>query len=312
MQGIDHWIYFIDKYPKYILRVTKPRAGRPYNGQEMQTRDIALRKYLRSVYLDGGLGGDIITQSITTWSAICDNDNTATGDGEYCASLETRLYGSPLRAPISDTTIQDLVTFFSIMKGVDLDTLDEKLGFKILEMYFSDLQALRISAIDAWHRMVERGQISAEDIGLNVSGNQQLSLNHNQYSTKHFLASQTACIEKIRNPNKTTTFSLVHDDLKSEHILIDQSSGQITAILDWADAGRGNSAVHVSGLALTIGKRLAVEVAERAGYVEDTILQGIVQARCECTLRLDDRLNGRGGPAPIQLLRDHLFLSLED
>ncbi|KAL1868598.1 hypothetical protein Plec18167_008189 [Paecilomyces lecythidis] len=191
------------------------------------------------------------------------------------------------------------------MKEVDINGLSERLGVKILDMFFPDLEVLRSSAIDAWHRMVARGQISAEDVGIADQDD------HDYDVTKDFLAKQTACIQQIQNPRQTTSFSLVHDDLKSEHVLIDESNGRITAILDWADAGRGNAAVHVSGLALTVGKTTATLVARRAGYSEDTILQGIVQARCECTLRLDDRLNGRGGPAPVQMLRDHLFLSLE-
>lgn len=258
------------------ILLTKPRTGRPYNGQEMQTRDIALRHHIRSIYQDRGSWEGLIPRSIETWPVPLAGDAaTAELEGEYCASLETKLYGSALRRlPVFNTTAEDLVTFLSVMKEVEVEGLEKRLGVRIPEMFFPDLEVLRVSAIEAWGRMVKLGQISAQDILLKVFDQDGFRI-ENTSKLEYFLTNQTACIRNIQNPNQTTIFSLVHDDLKSEHILIDESSGRITAILDWADAGRGNAAVHVSGLALTVGKRMAVMAAERAGYDEDTILQGL-------------------------------------
>jgi aminoglycoside phosphotransferase (APT) family kinase protein len=126
------------------------------------------------------------------------------------------------------------------------------------------------------------------------------------------LEKKTAMLEKIQYLSSEYSPTLVHNDIKGEHILVDPQSGRITGILDWADAGIGNPAVDIAGLVLTVGNDLAKRIAREVGYGENQILQGVLQARCECVLRLDDRLNGGDKLSPVGLLRDQLFLSLED
>lgn len=46
------------------------------------------------------------------------------------------------------------------------------------------------------------------------------------------------------------------------------------------------------------------------GYGENQILQGVLQARCECVFKLDNCLNGDDRLSPVDLLQDQLFLSL--
>ncbi|KAJ5477701.1 hypothetical protein N7530_003210 [Penicillium desertorum] len=294
IEGDDHMIFLIDSKPDYIIRVTKPRedGSRSYNGQEMQARDIALRRLVQDEYRAHGLDERIIPCSIGSWQL--------SDDGDYAASLETKLQGLGLhRAPASELTVQGLGSFLSVLKCVNLEGLEERLGRKIPLIPFPNLKLLRESAIEAWTRMVERGQVSAKDIG-------------NQSPINGLLERKTTMLGKIQHLSPEYRPALVHNDIKGEHILICPQSGRITGILDWADAGIGNAAVDIAGLVLTVGNNLAKEIAREVGYGENQILQGVLQARCECVLRLDDRLNGNDGMTPVDLLRDQLFLSLKD
>lgn len=294
IEGDDHMIYFIDTNPDYIVRVTKPRedGSRSYNGQEMQARDIALRRFVQEEYRARCLDEHVIPRSIRTWQL--------SNDGDFVASLETKLQGSGLhRTPVSELTVQGLETFLSVLKCVNVKELQESLGMKIPVIPFPNLNSLRESAIKAWTRLVERGQISAKDIG-------------DQGPMIGLLEKKTTILEKFQYLPSEYCPALVHNDIKGEHILVDPQSGRITGILDWADAGIGNAAVDIAGLVLTVGKDLAKEIAWKVGYGENQILQGILQARCECVLRLDDRLNGGDRLTPVDLLRNQLFLSLEN
>jgi aminoglycoside phosphotransferase (APT) family kinase protein len=73
------------------------------------------------------------------------------------------------------------------------------------------------------------------------------------------LEKKTAMLEKIQYLSSEYSPTLVHNDIKGEHILVDPQSGRITGILDWADAGIGNPAVDIAGLVLTVGNDLAEE-----------------------------------------------------
>ncbi|KAJ6189808.1 hypothetical protein N7519_004716 [Penicillium mononematosum] len=294
IEGDDHLIFLIDSKPDYIIRITKPRedGSRSYNGQEMQARDIALRRLVQDQYRARGLDERIIPCSIGTWQL--------SDDGDYAASLETKLQGLGLhRAPASELTVQGLRSLLSVLKCVSIEGLEEKLGVKIPLIPFPNLKLLRESAIEAWTRLVERGQVSVKDIG-------------NQSPINGLLERKTTILEKIQHLSPEYRLALVHNDIKGEHILVCPQSGRITGILDWADAGIGNAAVDIAGLVLTVGNNIAREIAREVGYGENEILQGVLQARCECVLRLDDRLNGDDRMTPVDLLRDQLFLSLKD
>lgn len=294
IEGDDHMIFLIENNLDYIVRVTKPRedGSRCYNGQEMQARDIALRKFIQDEYRARSLDDTVIPRSIGTWS-LSDDEN-------FVASLETRLQGSGLhRTPASELTVQGLETFLSVLKYVNVKELQEILGQTIPSIPFPNLNFLRHSAIEAWKRLLERGQLSAKEFG-------------EQGPIIRMLEKKTAMPERLQQLPSEFSPALVHNDIKGEHILVDPHSGRITGILDWADAGIGNAAVDIAGLALTVGSDLARKIAWRVGYGENQILQGILQARCECVLRLDDRLNGDDRISPVDLLRNQLLLSLED
>ncbi|KAJ5253467.1 hypothetical protein N7505_012130 [Penicillium chrysogenum] len=222
IEGDDHMIFLIDSKPDYIIRVTKPRedGSRSYNGQEMQARDIALRRLVQDEYRARGLDERIIPCSIGSWQL--------SDDGDYAASLETKLQGLGLhRAPASELTAQGLGGFsFCVEK--------KNWGVKIPLILFPNLKLLRESAIEAWTRLVERGQVTVKDIG-------------NQSPINGLLERKTTLLEKIQHLSPEYRPALVHNDIKGEHILICPQSGRITGILDWADAGIGNAAVDIAG-----------------------------------------------------------------
>lgn len=287
-------IFLVDSNPDYIIRVTKPRedGSRSYNGQEMQDRDIALRRLIQDEYRARCLDEHVIPCSIGTWQL--------SNDGEYVASLETKLQGSGLHhESVAELTVQGLKTFLSALKNINVKELEQNLGNKMPSIPFPNYASLRESAIEAWTRLVERGQISVKDIG-------------DQESLNGLLEKKTSMLEMIQHLTSEYRPTLVHNDIKGEHILVDPRSGRVTGILDWADAGIGNPAVDIAGLVLTVGKDLAERIAREVGYGEIQILQGVLQARCECVMRLDDRLNGGDKLSPVGLLRDQLFLSLAD
>ncbi|MEV6234178.1 aminoglycoside phosphotransferase family protein [Saccharopolyspora shandongensis] len=97
---------------------------------------------------------------------------------------------------------------------------------------------------------------------------------------------------------------LLHADLKGEHLLVDES-GAISGVLDWTDAETGDPATDVAGLVISVGAPAAARIAEQAGYDEDVVARGLVLARCDTVIRLDDRLNG-DDDSPEALLRDQL------
>lgn len=153
-------IYFINSKPDYIVRVTKSRkdGSRSYSGQDMQARDIALRRLIQDDYRTRCLDEHIIPHSIGTWQL---ND-----DDDYAASLETKLHGLGLhRAPVSELTVEGLGSFLSVLRCVNVKGLEERLGIQIPLIPFPNLKVLRESAIEAWTRLVKCGQVPEKDIG---------------------------------------------------------------------------------------------------------------------------------------------------
>ena len=132
-------IFFIDSKPDYIVRDTKPRkdGSRSYSGQDMQARDIALRRLIQDDYRTRCLDEHIIPHSIGTWQL---ND-----DDDYAASLETKLHGLGLhRAPVSELTVEGLGSFLSVLRCVNVKGLEERLGIQIPLIPFPNLKVLRV------------------------------------------------------------------------------------------------------------------------------------------------------------------------
>ncbi|RJE23157.1 Phosphotransferase enzyme family [Aspergillus sclerotialis] len=296
IEGDDHMIFFIDREPHYLLRITKTREDRPVNMKEMHAQDIAIREYVRSAYRSRGLDGDVIPRCIGSW-------RVGEGDEECVVSLEERIRGVGLdRGTGSEATRDGLVKLLCILKSIDVDELEKELDIGLLRIPARDLMKLYESAEEAWKRLFERGQLFP--LGLPISDKSLVEDLFEKKVTRLF-----AEIQKL-SPHHIP--SLIHNDLKGEHILIDESTGQITGILDWADAGIGDAAVDIAGLVITVGKDVAVGIARDVAYEEGKIAEGVVIARCECVLRLDCRLNGVDDSSPVSLLRDQLGLALRD
>ncbi|KAE8357827.1 hypothetical protein BDV27DRAFT_138646 [Aspergillus caelatus] len=304
IEGDDHMIFTITESPNHLLRVTKPRKDRPLNGTQMQQFDIAIRELIAGEYVARGLSGDIIPRSV--------GHEVLTGDGVYAVSLETMLDGTGLvrgglRQYLSERTVEGLVELMRVLKEVNVSGLEGRLrdlgmvGFEVPFIEWPEIRGMRERAVVAWRRLVSKGQIMGVDFGVKDEG-----------EFEGLGERKTAFIDRVRYPGEGVSRQvLIHNDIKGEHILVD-SDGRITGILDWADAGVGYPATDISGLVLTVGMRLAVRIAREVEYNEDEVLQGLMQARCECVLRLDDRLNGDDELTPVDLLKGQLVLSMED
>ncbi|MEU5977907.1 phosphotransferase [Streptomyces sp. NPDC047315] len=94
---------------------------------------------------------------------------------------------------------------------------------------------------------------------------------------------------------------LLHNDLKGEHLLVDED-GALTGVLDWTDAALGDPAEDIAGLALSVGASAAVRAAALASYGPQVCLRGLWLARCDTLLNLADALYGQDD-SPIPLLR---------
>ncbi|GES59616.1 hypothetical protein ATEIFO6365_0003089600 [Aspergillus terreus] len=286
IDGDDHMIYFIDEEPGYIMRVTKPFALRSYSGLELQTRDIAIRRVIQEEYQARGLPCNHISYTIAT--------QLLSEDKEYAASLETRLSGVCLElAHVTPATVKGFVDFMATMKAIDINTLEARLGISIPSRGFPDLRQLRASAIEAWTRLVRQGHISAADYGDGVDD---------------LIERKTALIDQIGD--RTPRNVLLHADIKDLHILVDAESGRISGILDWADASIGNPAEDISGLVLCVGAELATKIAQEVGYDSHEIMQGIVKARCERVLRLEEVITGADTESPLEWRKRQLAVAL--
>ncbi|MEU9608980.1 aminoglycoside phosphotransferase family protein [Streptomyces sp. NPDC048057] len=102
-------------------------------------------------------------------------------------------------------------------------------------------------------------------------------------------------------PDPEPSAVLLHNDLKGEHLLVDED-GALTGVLDWTDAALGDPAEDVAGLALSVGASAAVRAAALASYGPQVCLRGLWLARCDTLLNLADALYGQDD-SPIPLLR---------
>ncbi|GAA2223101.1 hypothetical protein GCM10010232_04480 [Streptomyces amakusaensis] len=97
---------------------------------------------------------------------------------------------------------------------------------------------------------------------------------------------------------------LLHNDLKGEHLLIDEDGG-VSGVLDWTDAVTGDPAEDIAGLAITVGALAAVRVTVGAQYTAAQAARALTLCRCDTLLRLANRLY-QGDDSPLPLLRAQL------
>ncbi|UNO43716.1 aminoglycoside phosphotransferase family protein [Streptomyces sp. MST-110588] len=103
--------------------------------------------------------------------------------------------------------------------------------------------------------------------------------------------------------------SLVHNDLKGEHLLVTED-GRIGGVLDWTDAVIGDPAQDIAGLAISIGAAAAVRTGLAAGYGAGLCARGVRIARRDTVTRLSERRRGLDD-SPLPLLRRQLARAWE-
>ncbi|MGX2993870.1 aminoglycoside phosphotransferase family protein [Streptomyces sp. JNUCC 64] len=103
--------------------------------------------------------------------------------------------------------------------------------------------------------------------------------------------------------------TLTHADLKGEHLRV-TGDGRVCGVLDWTDAGVGDPAEDIGGLAVSVGAPAAVRAATLAGYGARACLRGLWLARCDTVIRLAERLHGTDD-SPVPLLRAQLARAWE-
>lgn len=331
-------IFSIDTHPEYILRVTKPRANRGSSGLAMQTRENAVLAFFRSEYQRRGLAASILPECVASCPDLCVGSSAAgvvngggmgrTGEtpGTYAAALCTRLHGRTLdEVEPTGRTLEDLTVLMGIMKSVDdVQGFEKKLGVKMPRIEFPSLVDLRREAMNAWRKMISDGDFDVDkkllDTVSSTSSTSSSSADQSPCDPEGFFERKTAFINEMRNhlleegwstdPSKLV---FVHNDIKGEHILVDKSTGSITGLLDWSDAGFGHPATDIYGLVLTVGRNAAERISRTVGYDEETILQGVLLALCSCVLNLDGRLRGVAFlEAGVDLLKQQLRTSLRD
>ncbi|WP_030661808.1 phosphotransferase family protein [Streptomyces rimosus] len=110
---------------------------------------------------------------------------------------------------------------------------------------------------------------------------------------------------RVREAEEATApASLVHNDLKGEHLLV-AGDGRISGVLDWTDAVTGDAAEDVAGLAISVGAVAAVRIATAAGFDRGACARALQLARCDTLTLLSDRLSGQDD-SPLPLLRTQL------
>ena len=97
---------------------------------------------------------------------------------------------------------------------------------------------------------------------------------------------------------------LLHNDLSSEHILVDETGQRLTGIIDWSDAEIGDPAVDVAGVFHFLGERGTRRVLACYAHPWDEALLGRARFFAACVglfqmahgyaiHRQDDVINGR-------------------
>ncbi|MFI2239617.1 phosphotransferase family protein [Streptomyces chrestomyceticus] len=118
---------------------------------------------------------------------------------------------------------------------------------------------------------------------------------------------ETSWLPRLRVPgadSATGPGTLVHNDLKGEHLLVAEDGG-ISGVLDWTDAVTGDAAEDVAGLAISVGAVAAVRIAAAAGFGTGAGARALQLARCDTLTLLSDRLRGIDD-SPLPLLRAQL------
>jgi hypothetical protein len=280
----DHMIWLVND--DKILRVSK-RVGEEAH---LHAREVHVRNVIRAQYLQLGLSPDIIPLPIAFGSV----GNHV--DGIRSVTLDALVTGVDLEnTDLTSKTTDDLVQFLRVLRTISPTEMKSK-GLPFREL--PDLANTHASAVNSRKILLENNQFMKDHAGTTTF-----------HKPDPFLYESTISI--CASVRATPEIVLLHADMKGEHIFADPVDGSILGILDWTDTAVGNPAIDICGLAISVGSNLAIQIALRAGYSVNTAILGIFIARCETTIRLDNRLNGDDLDSPEHLLRRQLQRAFE-
>ncbi|KAK2595282.1 hypothetical protein QQS21_006997 [Conoideocrella luteorostrata] len=188
---------------------------------------------------------------------------------------------------VTNMTEDDLVAFMTSLKKAPVEEA-RKMGVPTGETVNDD--QLIVAALGALRRLEANDQLQASalrKVKLVVPMN------------RHDLDTSTS-----------TEQVLTHADLKGEHIFVGRD-GRVTGIIDWSDAQIGCPSFDISGLAISVGARMAARVARRVGYSAGIVSRGLLMARSNSLVYLDEVMNA-GSDYPEWLIRRQLERACED
>lgn len=277
-EGGDHQSWFIDD--DFVMRFAPDE-----DGSIRLLREIEVRELIRA----SGSPPIPLPRSVATgrW-----------GSNQHLSfTLDQRIHGTSMEVTsITVTTERDLVTLLRNMRTVPI--IDAVLA-GVPYQPDCNLNLLRQNANDAFLRLTSRAQLQETE--------EECRLILKSANIPNF-----SCASDTED-GKQVPPTLIHADLKGEHILLDMhESGHIVGILDWTDTLIGDPATDISGLCISVGARMAVRIAKTAGYTLAVAARGVFLARCHTLMLLDDRLNGADDDSPEDLLRTQLKRAFED
>lgn len=251
------------------------RARDDEHGYEQLEKEALLMKSLRAAAKKQNVSEDIVPLCLTT--------------GRYhgvAFGVYEKIKGASVEDvpdAVNENTEEGLASVLRLLKSLPQD---EAQALGLQEEESVDIPQLRRDALVAWERMLEKQQWPP-----NPKLNSLLSVDE-------------ASVDQPRS-------IVQHADLKGEHIFIDPDTGCLTGIIDWSDAQIGHPSVDIGGIAISIGAVAARRIAKQIGCSDGTIQRGLVVARCNAILLLDETLNV-GTDCPVWLLKRQLQRALED
>ncbi|CEJ94768.1 hypothetical protein VHEMI10281 [[Torrubiella] hemipterigena] len=245
------------------------------DGYELLQREALLLESLRSTATRNGLDQRIIPSCLVT------GQHKGVAFGVYDKIRGISVEEVP--EAVSQHTEEGLVSVLYLLRKMSLDGAR---ALKLLDEDPIDMPQLRRDALVAWERLISKEQWPP-----------------------HSKLGQLLQIDET-SPDEHVHI-VQHADLKGEHIFVNPDTGRLTGIIDWSDAQIGDPSVDIGGIAISIGAVAAMRIGKHAGYSNPTIQRGLVVARCNAILLLDETLNV-GTDCPIWLLKRQLQRAMEE
>ncbi|KZF20913.1 kinase-like protein [Xylona heveae TC161] len=242
-EGCHHDVWFVGR--NLILR------GLPQPDEESEPsleKDSAVSKLLRQHLSKPNLVPEVLGR-VTI--------------GDWICNVEVRVHGTSLEETSpTEATGDDLVTLLQDLASVPIEEarMATKCGEEREER--QNLEELVPEAIEAWGELMHCKYV--EDAETLVE------------SFLRFQLSQLSTLQEEEEYRPV----LLHGDISTEHVLIDEVQGTVNGIIDWSDAMTGDPCVDISGLSLTVGRVKAIHLSKKTSYSRLTIERGLLFAMC--------------------------------